>query len=260
MSDVLDMLFATVAVVAAGGSIAAGQPLRILWTLAAFALVALLSGASQRKYRTLTITLIAFTGGIFLATLLVPAALRFAPGLARPDLINLLVEGAWAIVLAWALVPFGRLLRDMNYRVGNMTAGALIAGLTAAAVYALWYAYYYHGPSLPFRESFASLPALVPAALIFALGGAFFEEVIFRGVMQKTLEEFTGRPTVAVLLQALLYALAFISATAVPAGWPGVIANLLLALILGWTVLRTGGIALAMIVHFVVSLAVALIR
>ena len=260
MGDVLDMLFATVAVVAAGGSIAAGQPARLLWTLLALALVALLSGSKQVKYRTLSITLIAFTGGAFIAALLVPAALRFAPGLARPDLVNLLVEGAWAIILAWALVPFGRLLRDMNYRVGRMTAGALLTGLAAAAIYTLWYAYYYRGPGLPFRESFPSLRALVPAVLVFALGSAFFEEVIFRGVMQKTLEEFTGRPTVAVLLQALLYALAFISTTAVPAGWPGVIANLLLALILGWIVLRTGGIALAMIVHFAVSLAVALIR
>lgn len=260
MADLLDMLFATVAVVAAGGAIAAGQPVRALLTLAAFAAVALLAGSKQAKYRTLAITLIAFTGGLLLATLLVPAALRFSPGLARPDLINLLLEGAWALILAWALVPFGRLLRDMNYRIGRITAGAVAAGLAAAVLYAVWFAYYYRGPGLPFRESFPTVRALVPAALIFALGNAFFEEVIFRGIMMKTLAEFTDRVTVAVLLQALLYALAFISATAVPAGWPGVLANLVLALFLGWTVVRTGGIALAMMVHFAVSLAVALIR
>ena len=260
MIDFIDLLFATIAIIAAGGSIASGQPANVLITLVVFVVVAFLAGSKQVKYRNLSVTLGAFVIGLLVATFIVPAALRVSPGLARPEVINLVVKGTWAIVLAWSLVPFGRMLRDMNYGLGRITAGAALAGLAAAAVYAAWYAFYYQGPGLPFRNALPSAQALLPAVIVFALGNAFFEEVIFRGVVMKTLEEFTGRTTVAVLLQALLYALAGISATAVPAGWAGLASNFMIALFLGWTVLRTRGLVLAMAVHFLLSLALAIIH
>jgi membrane protease YdiL (CAAX protease family) len=254
VGDPLDVLFATLIVAAAGATMVSGLPLHMLLLVGVLALVALLSGSSHRHYRTLAVTIGGYTAGVLVAQVLVPVATRLSPALAQPGLSGLLMQGTWLLVLAWSLVPFGGRLRDMNVRLGKIGGGSLAASLAFAVAFTGWLLLTRQGQGTSPGQIGANLRLLFTTGLLFPVVGAVIEEIIFRGIILSALRAFTGAIPVSVVLQAVLYTMAGPVAPLTPQGLAVAGANLVAGLFLGWTVTRTGGLSLALLVRLVLLL------
>jgi hypothetical protein len=165
--------------------------------------------------------------------------------------------------LAWYVIGVGLILAivlvhpspqvDLFLGSGDRLA-ALVGGLfyaligTAQAIAFAWLRY--HALRLPAVSSY-------PGALINAVATAFIDEAAFRGVLFGVLLGSGLNPSLANLIQALLYALA------TRLGAPGrdrymLVLALLIGLAGGWLTAATGGIAAAFLGHAVTRFAVFL--
>ncbi len=87
---------------------------------------------------------------------------------------------------------------------------------------------------------------LVLIGMIFSLGNALMEEVIFRGVFQETLTVDWG-PWPAIAVQGVMFAA--IHAQGFPHGAEGMVMATVYGVALGWLRLRSGGMAASCIAH-----------
>ncbi len=157
--------------------------------------------------------------------------------------------GGILVVLEIHPNPAGDLFLGLGDRLG-----AVVLGLTAGAVgtaIALGIAFY--------RYRYLRFPpaASYPGALINALATAFVDEAVFRGLVFGFLVVVGMDPTVANIIQALLYGLA------TRLGAPGrplymLVTSLVIGLAGGWLTGVTGGIGAAFLGHAITRMAIFL--
>ena len=165
--------------------------------------------------------------------------------------------------LAWYTLGIGGILAilvihpdpsgDLFLGLGDRL-GAVILGLTYGAVgtgIALGIAYYrYHDLRFPEIPSY-------PGAVLNAVATAFLDEAVFRGLVFGFLIVVGTDPTLANLIQALLYGLATrLGAPGRP--WYMLVTALAIGLAGGWLTGVTGGIGAAFVGHGVTRVAIFL--
>ena len=165
--------------------------------------------------------------------------------------------------LAWYMLGIGGILAimqihpnpaaDLFLGLGDRL-GALILGLAAGAVgttIALGIAFYrYHHVRFPPVASY-------PGAVLNALATAFVDEAVFRGVVFGFLVVIGLDPTLANVVQALLYGLATrLGAPGRP--WYMLVTALTIGLAGGWLTGVTGGIGAAFLGHAITRVAIFL--
>jgi hypothetical protein len=158
--------------------------------------------------------------------------------------------GGILVILAIHPNPSGDLFLGLGDRLG-----AVILGLTAGAVgtaIALGIAFY--------RYRYLRFPpgASYPGAMINALATAFVDEAVFRGLVFGFLVVVGMDPTLANIIQALLYALATrLGAPGRPLYMLGT--ALVIGLAGGWLTGVTGGIGAAFLGHAITRMAIFLV-
>lgn len=166
-----------------------------------------------------------------------------------PNLVLLLVHGALVRGAALGPSPWVR---------GGLDRGSLaaIAGFSALAAAALVAWRYGAGADLERYRAF--VPAL-PAALIFAgilpyaMFNAIFEELIWRGVFWRGVEQALGGGA-AWALTSLSFGLAHW--LGFPSGWPGVGLATVYGGMMGWIRRRSGGLLAPWLAHVVADVVI----
>lgn len=95
--------------------------------------------------------------------------------------------------------------------------------------------------------------ALLAAGAAFSLVNAMLEEIAWRGILMHWLLTWM-RPIGALTLQALSFG--FAHWNGFPNGWAGVLLSGSYGLIMGWLVLRSGGLLPAIVAHIIVDVVI----
>ena len=169
------------------------------------------------------------------------------------------------LLTALCCAPFARLRSEFNWlKLGKLdqvvTALLLITSLVSALsliLWALWTNYLGVASQMiaPLKAAprWFTLPILVPS---FALGNALAEELVFRGIIQDSLEKnFPHKPHLSLMLQASAFAAAHFQA-GFPNGKAGYTMTFIYAVVLGWLRRRSGGLLAPYIAHVVADLVI----
>jgi hypothetical protein len=154
------------------------------------------------------------------------------------------------VVLLGALAGFGREVSATlaRGRLGR-TEWLLVAVIALAAGAALVGWTVLLRPDLSKLQAMVPrwpLPALVGAGVVFSVGNAVLEEVIWRGVLQRWLATFMA-PAAAVAVQAASFGALHYGGF--PNGWVGVGLATLYGLMIGGLALRSGGLLAPVLAH-----------
>jgi membrane protease YdiL (CAAX protease family) len=175
--------------------------------------------------------------GALLAIIVVPA-LRLS-GPAQAGIFKLV----WAAALAFACLATGGITGDLLPELGSISRRGWLGALVTFGLLAASYWWYFRLPASPL------LPAgwaLVAGAVHRALAAGVMDEYIFRGLL---LGRFlaANRALYALLAQATVYA--FLHMGFVAPGMGGFVLAFLLAMVTGYSVVRTKGVGWAFLVH-----------
>jgi membrane protease YdiL (CAAX protease family) len=130
----------------------------------------------------------------------------------------------------------------------DFVAAVVIAGVGTAALLA----YFRSNQAFVFAAAAPTGAGLVGLALL----NAVVEEGVWRGACLSVAMRSGLRPTVGVLVQASSFGLAHLVG-GFPAGWPGVALTAAFGVTQGYLTLRTGSIALPVLVHAWLDVVIA---
>lgn len=167
-----------------------------------------------------------------------------------------------APILAWGAIvfatpPLRRAVRWLRPGRADLLSGFVALGLAgASSIVLLAWAKLAH-PDL--RAIVAQLPHLSPpllllGGLVFALGNALMEELVWRGAMQTALGAVFGAPWLALVLQAASFGVAHIHGF--PSGGLGMALAGAWGLVIGYLRLRTNGLLIPVLTHVVADATV----
>jgi len=143
--------------------------------------------------------------------------------------------------------PAGELFLGLGDRLGAVILG-LAYGAIGAAIAIIIALYRYHHVRFPGLLAY-------PGAVLNAIATAFLDEAIFRGLLFGFLIVVGVDPTLANLIQALVYALATrLGASGRP--WYMLVTALAIGLVGGWLTGVTGGIGAAFLGHAITRIAI----
>lgn len=169
------------------------------------------------------------------------------------------------LLMVIIFLPFKKLRKELDwFRAGSMdrfTVGlTLLTGVVSTIALNLW-GYWSDNMdrSISFATPFASQPKYVIFGLIvpiFAIVNAFSEEVIFRGVLQNSLDKIFGeRNWVTHVLQAAAFAIVHF-AGGFPNGKIGYLMVFVYGLMLGYLRMRSKGMLAPYLAHVLADLTI----
>jgi membrane protease YdiL (CAAX protease family) len=162
-----------------------------------------------------------------------------------------LVSGALAVLAADAQeVP---LVRAHTPGVRGVLAGLAVLAVALGTLRWRWH----HRSAEPRRRLLAIVPqrpSEYALWLLVCVAAAVCEEIVYRGVMPALLGGLTGSAWVAVATSAVVFALSHLVQ-----GWRSAGVVLVFALAFHWLVWLTGGLYVAMAVHFAYDLAAGIL-
>jgi hypothetical protein len=160
--------------------------------------------------------------------------------------------GLAIVLVIYILYPLP--ISELHLQLGDDRQQALLYGLIfglAGTVLAFGFAWYrYRRFRLPSARAY-------PGAIINAVGTAFLDEAIFRGIILGLLLAWGWSPALAIAFETILYGLA------TRLGAPGrsramLLLSLLVGAVGGWLVVQTAGIGAAVLAHAITRLAIFL--
>ena len=153
------------------------------------------------------------------------------------------------LLVVW-LVPFLRTtFRPWRFGLVSkfLIASSLVIAVASCAILAVFHWYCHPDVSL-LRQSIPvdALRGILCAGILFSIGNALLEEIVFRGVIFDAASAFAG-DGMAVFLSAALFGMCHLQGYP-PGALGGVLAGVF-GLCLGWLRMMTGGLGLAVLVH-----------